>query len=42
VAAKTNHHPGAPTRADLYDEAKRRDIRGRSTMTKAELARALS
>jgi hypothetical protein len=29
------------TRDELYAEAKRRDIKGRSTMTKAELARAL-
>lgn len=29
------------TRADLYAEAKRRAIPGRSAMTKAELARAL-
>ena len=32
--------PG-PARADLYDEAKRRDIPGRSKMSKAELERAL-
>jgi len=30
------------TKAELYAEAKRRNIRGRSTMTKAELLRALS
>lgn len=29
------------TRAELYDEAKRRDLPGRSTMGRAELARAL-
>jgi hypothetical protein len=29
------------TRAELYEEAKRRDIRGRSTMGRAELASAL-
>jgi Family of unknown function (DUF6496) len=29
------------TRADLYEEAKRRQIPGRSTMSKAELERAL-
>jgi hypothetical protein len=28
------------TRAELYDAAKRRDIPGRSRMSKAELARA--
>jgi hypothetical protein len=30
-----------PTRAELYEEAKRRGIRGRSKMTKAELEQAL-
>ena len=30
-----------PTRVQLYEEAKRRDIEGRSTMTKAQLAAAL-
>lgn len=29
------------TRQELYDEARRRDIPGRSTMGRAELARAL-
>jgi hypothetical protein len=29
------------TRAELYDEAKRRDLPGRSKMGRAELARAL-
>jgi hypothetical protein len=29
------------TRAELYEEAKRRDLPGRSKMSKAELARAL-
>ena len=29
------------TRAELYEQAKRRDIPGRSTMSKAELERAL-
>jgi hypothetical protein len=29
------------SRAELYAEAKRRDVKGRSTMTKAELAEAL-
>lgn len=29
------------TRAELYDEAKRRDLPGRSTMGRVELARAL-
>ncbi len=31
----------AKTRAELYEEAKRRDIPGRSRMSKAELERAL-
>ena len=30
-----------PTKAELYEEAKRRDIKGRSRMDKAELAEAL-
>jgi hypothetical protein len=33
--------PRGRTRDQLYEEAKRRDIRGRSKMTKAELQRAL-
>ena len=32
---------GDPTRAELYEEAKRRDLPGRSRMNKAELAEAL-
>jgi hypothetical protein len=32
---------GAPTKAQLYAEAKRRDIHGRSTMDKAALQKAL-
>jgi hypothetical protein len=37
-------HSGAQgrTKDQLYNEAKQRNIRGRSTMTKAELLRALS
>ncbi|GGM79132.1 plasmid stabilization protein [Dactylosporangium sucinum] len=31
----------ARSKQDLYDEAKRRNIKGRSTMTKTELERAL-
>ncbi|WP_326763904.1 plasmid stabilization protein [Streptomyces sp. NBC_01591] len=36
-------HSGAegPTRDQLYEEAKRKNIHGRSHMTKAELARAV-
>lgn len=33
--------PKGPTRDQLYNEAKRRNIKGRSQMTKAELADAL-
>ncbi|MET8149950.1 plasmid stabilization protein [Actinoplanes sp. NPDC049668] len=37
-------HTGAqgPTKEQLYNEAKKRHIAGRSTMSKAELAKALS
>jgi hypothetical protein len=31
----------APTYDDLYEEARRRGLKGRSKMTKTELARAL-
>lgn len=34
--------PGGRTKAQLYNEAKRKNIRGRSTMTKSELEKALS
>lgn len=33
--------PGGPTKDQLYNEAKKRNIHGRSSMTKQELARAL-
>jgi hypothetical protein len=33
--------PRGPTRDQLYEEARRRNIRGRSKMTKAQLQRAL-
>ncbi|GLY37392.1 hypothetical protein Amsp01_034160 [Amycolatopsis sp. NBRC 101858] len=33
--------PGGPTKDQLYNEAKKRNIDGRSTMTKRELERAL-
>jgi hypothetical protein len=33
--------PGGPTKAQLYNDARRRNIEGRSTMTKKELAEAL-
>ena len=34
--------PGGPTRDQLYNEAKKRNIKGRSSMSKAELQKALS
>ena len=34
--------PRGPTRDQLYEEAKRRNVKGRSKMTKAQLQRALS
>jgi hypothetical protein len=33
--------PGGPTKAQLYNEAKQRNIKGRSTMDKNQLQRAL-
>jgi hypothetical protein len=33
--------PGGPTKDQLYNEAKKRNIKGRSSMTKKELERAL-
>lgn len=41
VANKTAPYRDHRTRAELYDEAKRRDIAGRSWMTKAQLQKAL-
>ena len=42
VAARKRSGGATPkTRAELYEEAKRRDIPGRSRMGRAELARAL-
>jgi hypothetical protein len=32
---------GGPTKAQLYNEARQRNIKGRSSMTKAQLQRAL-
>jgi hypothetical protein len=32
---------GGPTKAQLYNDAKKRNIRGRSTMTKKQLENAL-
>lgn len=34
--------PAGRTKEQLYDEARRRDIKGRSSMNKAQLERALS
>jgi hypothetical protein len=33
--------PGGPTKDQLYNEAKKKNIRGRSSMTKKELQKAL-
>jgi hypothetical protein len=33
--------PGGPTKDQLYNEARQRNVKGRSTMTKQELRRAL-
>jgi hypothetical protein len=41
-AGKTAAQRQEQTKAALYEEAKRRDIAGRSSMSKAELQRALS
>jgi hypothetical protein len=42
VARRKRTGPSRPkTRAELYEEAKRRDLPGRSKMGRAELARAL-
>jgi len=40
-AGETKRPSGGPTKAELYDEAKRRGVAGRSTMDKAQLARAV-
>ena len=41
TARRERQHDGQLTRAELYAEAKRRDIPGRSKMSKRELERAL-
>jgi DNA-binding XRE family transcriptional regulator len=38
---RSHRGPGGRTKAQLYNEAKAKNIRGRSTMTKAELAQAV-
>ncbi len=38
----TDQGDGGPTYDELYDEAKRRNIPGRSKMSKTELERALA
>jgi len=38
---RSHRGPGGRTYAQLYEEARRRNVRGRSSMNKAELERAL-
>ncbi|MFI6347787.1 plasmid stabilization protein [Streptomyces sp. NPDC050560] len=38
---RSHSGPGGPTKAQLYNEARQRNIKGRSTMTKPQLQRAL-
>jgi hypothetical protein len=38
---RSHRGAGGPTKAQLYAEARRRGIKGRSTMNKAQLARAV-
>ena len=38
---RSHHGPGGRTKAQLYNEARRKNVRGRSKMTKAELERAV-
>jgi hypothetical protein len=38
---RSHRGPGGRTKAQLYAEAKRKNVRGRSTMTKAELEKAV-
>jgi plasmid stabilization system protein ParE len=38
---RSHSGPGGRTRDQLYEEAKRKNVPGRSTMTKAELKRAV-
>lgn len=39
---RSHRGPGGRTKAQLYEEAKRKGVRGRSRMTKAQLARAVA
>lgn len=38
---RSHRGPGGRTKAQLYEEAKRKNVKGRSSMTKAELERAV-
>ena len=38
---RSHRGPGGRTKAQLYEEARRKHVKGRSTMTKAQLARAV-
>lgn len=38
---RSHSGPGGPTKDQLYNEARQHGVRGRSTMTKAELKKAL-
>ncbi len=38
---RSHRGPGGPIYEQLYNEARRRDVKGRSQMNKAQLARAL-
>src|SRR5262245_53099241 len=38
---RSHRGPGGRTKAQLYNEARRRNVRGRSTMSKAQLERAV-
>ncbi len=38
---RSHRGPGGRTKAQLYEEARRKNIRGRSRMTKAQLERAV-
>ena len=38
---RSHRGTGGPTKAQLYAEARRRGVKGRSTMNKAQLARAV-